>query len=91
MTPEDKKDLTDTMMEVFNSTSKFHTDRIKESILAHENADDHAYIKIKRETECRRAEMWEKAKGNCLSYLLIGVVGGSILLAWQTLKTKIGQ
>jgi hypothetical protein len=90
MTPDDKKELIETMTAVFTATGQDHADQIKEAIRDHEATDHHQYIKVKIEAEKRRAQMWQNAKGNVLSYLIIGVIGGSLALVALGLKSKLG-
>jgi tRNA A37 methylthiotransferase MiaB len=90
MTPDDKKELIETMTAVFTATGQDHADQIKEAIKDHESTDHHQYIKVKIEAEKRRAQMWQNAKGNVLSYLIIGVIGGSLALVALGLKSKLG-
>jgi hypothetical protein len=90
MTSEDKKELVAAMTVAFTSTGQAHADQIKDAIRQHENTDDHQFVKAKMGAEKRRTQMWQNAKGNVLSYLMIGVIGGSLAIAWQALKGKLG-
>ena len=90
MTPEEKSELVEAMSAAYESTGQFHVSQIKAAIDNHAKSDDHLFVQSLKEREQRKAEMWQSAKGNVVSYGIIALLGGSLAAAWQVFKTKIG-
>ena len=77
---------------MLSQTQELHTKQIAEAIKQHaENSDGHKFIYTLQKREERRQEMWDKAKGNLLSYIVILLTGGTLTAAWQVFKNKVGS
>lgn len=89
MNSDELSQLKEVLHDTINESTKIATAEVKQAIESHSQGDDHRFVKAMRLREKRKAEMWDKVRGNVLTYFIWSVVVAGSVAVWQYVKNNI--
>lgn len=85
------ENLREVIKEILEEHTRQNHALIERVMLEHINSSSHRFVEKLIQREARRQEMWDKAKGNALSYGIITLIIFLGVAIWQYVKVLLGK